>query len=93
MQVIRRHSRGRVLRQTHPLKLVKKVLSVYSSILNAVPIPLVLIGADERIVALNEGAERLFGGGLQTRHYITALRQPSLLDCIENVHSGRSASA
>lgn len=52
-------------------------------LLEAIPLPLVLIGADERILALNAGARRLFGQGMAGRHYVTALRQPALLDCVE----------
>lgn len=53
------------------------------SLLEAVPHPLILVGADERILALNAPARRLFGEGMVRRHYVTALRQPGLLDCIE----------
>jgi two-component system phosphate regulon sensor histidine kinase PhoR len=52
-------------------------------LLEAVPLPLVLIGSDERILALNEAARRLFGQGMAGRHYVAALRQPALLDCVE----------
>ena len=52
-------------------------------LLEAIPSPLVLIGPDERIHILNEGARRLFGPGNAGRHYVTALRQPALLDCVE----------
>lgn len=54
-------------------------------LLEAVPVPLTLIGADQRIVALNRSARRLFGPGMLGRHYVAALRQPALLDCIEGV--------
>ncbi|MFT6452990.1 MAG: two-component system phosphate regulon sensor histidine kinase PhoR [Halocynthiibacter sp.] len=53
------------------------------SLLAAVPLPLVLIGADERITAINPMASDLFGQGAQGRNYVTFLRQPLLLDCIE----------
>ncbi|MEO0702903.1 MAG: ATP-binding protein [Pseudomonadota bacterium] len=64
-------------------------INAYSSILNASPVPSLLIGADERVVAANEGAQQLFGSGLELRHYVTSLRQPTLLDCIESVLSGQ----
>jgi len=51
--------------------------------LAAVPTPLVLVDADERIRFANDSAGRLLGDGLVGRHYISILRQPSLLDCIE----------
>ncbi|MCR8547166.1 ATP-binding protein [Salipiger sp. P9] len=49
----------------------------------AVPLPAVLIRWDERIAAANTEAQALLGEGLEGRHFITALRQPTLLDAIE----------
>ncbi len=65
----------------------------FVSILNAAPMPQVLVGADERIVAANPHATRLLGQGIVARHYITGLRQPGLLDCLETVLSGREDSS
>ncbi|MBV2360948.1 two-component sensor histidine kinase [Thalassococcus sp. CAU 1522] len=48
------------------------------------PLPAVLIRADERIAAANEPATALLGPGMVGRHFITALRQPTLLDAIED---------
>ena len=56
---------------------------MYDAILDAIPIPALLIGRDERIVSANGGARDLFGGSIAGRHHITALRQPALLDAIE----------
>ena len=49
----------------------------------AVPLPAILIRWDERVEAANAEAKTLLGEGLEERHFITALRQPSLLDAIE----------
>ena len=49
----------------------------------AIPLPAVLIRRDERIAALNAEAIPLIGESLLGRHFITALRQPLLLDAIE----------
>jgi two-component system phosphate regulon sensor histidine kinase PhoR len=54
-------------------------------LLEAVPLPQVLVGPDERVIALNEGARRLFGNGMSGRHYVAVIRQPMLLDCVEGV--------
>ncbi|MEM0947642.1 MAG: ATP-binding protein [Pseudomonadota bacterium] len=62
----------------------------YFSILNASPLPQILVGADEKIMAANPPASRLLGQGIVTRHYITGLRQPAVLDCFEYVLSGRA---
>jgi len=53
------------------------------SVIAAMPLPVLLVGASEKIVAGNRAAERLFGTDGTGRHYITALRQPALLDAIE----------
>jgi len=50
----------------------------------AVPLPAILIRWDERVEAANTEAKALLGEGLEGRHFITALRQPSLLDAIES---------
>lgn len=58
------------------------------------PLPLIVIASDERVVVANQKAEELFGAGTQGRHYITVLRQPMLLDAIENVlRLGEDATA
>lgn len=53
------------------------------ALINAVPMPVVLIDQTERVVAVNPAAEALFGQAVLDRHYITVLRQPAVLDCIE----------
>ncbi|MDU8912098.1 ATP-binding protein [Aestuariicoccus sp. MJ-SS9] len=58
-------------------------MSLIDSFVAAIPMPAVLIRADERIAAANTDAERLLGRGIVQRHFITALRQPTLLDSIE----------
>ena len=57
-------------------------------ILDAVPVPLVLIGGDERVLHANGPANLLFGRSLEGRHYVTALRAPGVLTCIEPVILG-----
>ncbi|WP_417724979.1 ATP-binding protein [Salipiger sp.] len=50
---------------------------------SAFPLPAVLVRRDERVEAVNAEASALLGEGLEGRHFITALRQPTLLDAIE----------
>ena len=52
-------------------------------LLAVLDLPAVLIGPDERIAASNGPAEALLGRNITGRHFITALRQPTLLDSIE----------
>ncbi|SFQ61787.1 two-component system, OmpR family, phosphate regulon sensor histidine kinase PhoR [Roseivivax halotolerans] len=53
--------------------------------LEALPIAALLIRRDERIEAANALAQNLLGKGLMGRHFITALRQPAVLDAVESV--------
>lgn len=63
-----------------------------ASVIDAVPIPMVLIGPDERVRAVNRAAEGLLGPGLPGRHFITVLRQPSLVEAVETA-LGRGEAA
>ncbi|MBN2907217.1 MAG: PAS domain-containing protein [Rhodobacteraceae bacterium] len=56
---------------------------LFPSILAGIPLPALLIGRDERVRAMNPLAEAMFGAAGVGRHYVTALRQPALLDCVE----------
>ncbi|RYH12057.1 ATP-binding protein [Tropicimonas sp. IMCC6043] len=63
-------------------------------ILAAVPIPLLLVGPDERIRTMNSRAGELFGASGAGRHFVTALRQPALLACVEQaLRSGQAGTA
>ena len=53
------------------------------ALLAAIPLPLVLIGRDERVRAANMQAKHVFGAAGAGYHYVTVLRQPELLDCVE----------
>ena len=61
--------------------------------LTAMPEPALLVGADERIVAANAGAEALLGAGLVGRHQAFVLRHPEILAAIERARTGRRAEA
>jgi two-component system phosphate regulon sensor histidine kinase PhoR len=65
-----------------------------ASFLDAIPIPAVLVGADERLRRLNAPAGTLLGAALVGRHYVTALRQPELLGAVEGaLRDGRPSEA
>lgn len=65
-----------------------------ASLVSGLPLPVLLIGPDERIVAINGHAGRLFGSEGGGMHYITVLRQPALLDAIEStLADGRQRTA
>jgi len=51
--------------------------------LHAVPDPMLYIAPAGQIAGLNAAAEALFGQWIEGRSYVTALRQPALIDVIE----------
>ena len=53
------------------------------AIIQALPVPCLLIGGNGQIISANRGARDLFGQEIVGRHHITLLRQPMLLDAIE----------
>ena len=53
------------------------------TLLDALPVPAMVIGADERVRRINQHAQTLIGMDCAGWHYITALRQPGLLDAVE----------
>lgn len=61
------------------------------SIVGGIPMPAILIGSTERIEVMNAQAVQLLGADLAERHYVTALRQPAVLDCVEATLRSRSA--
>ena len=52
-------------------------------LLDALPHPALLIEPSGRLAMANGPARRMFGEAIIGRHYITALRQPAILDAIE----------
>ena len=58
-------------------------LSDVRPLIMALPNPVIVVGPDNRISGINGPASRLFGKECDGWHYITALRQPALLDMIE----------
>lgn len=52
-------------------------------LLMAVPLPMMVIGKNRQVVAINPPLEAFLGRGLVGRHFITALRQPILLEALE----------
>jgi two-component system phosphate regulon sensor histidine kinase PhoR len=68
--------------------------SSFAPLIAVLPIPALLIGPTERIEALNPLAATMFGHDGTGRHYITVLRQPAVLDIIEQTlrdGAGRTA--
>lgn len=54
-----------------------------ADVLAALPLPTLAIDVDERIIALNDAALALVGQGAMGRHFVTVLRQPTLVEAVE----------
>ncbi|WP_411890332.1 sensor histidine kinase [Yoonia sp. SDW83-1] len=64
-----------------------------SAVTDALPIPVLVIGPDDRIRAANPPVEAVLGAGIVGRLYITILRQPALLEAIAKVRDGVDSQA
>ena len=51
-------------------------------VIAALPMPVLLIDRDDRISAANREAEEIFGPALQSRKYVSVIRQPTLITAI-----------
>jgi len=58
------------------------------ALIEAIPLPAALIGANQRITCVNDGFRALFGEDTEGRHFITAIRQPAVIEAIEAVLQG-----
>lgn len=58
-------------------------MSNANALILALPQPILLVGQDDRIVCVNAAAEQLLGMTCDGLPYITALRQPAVLDAVE----------
>ena len=58
------------------------------SLLDAVHVPLILVGKDQKVIAANPPAQALFGTVVPGRHFLTILRQPDVYDLLEQVLRG-----
>lgn len=59
-----------------------------AEVLAAIPMPLIVIGPEDRVRAVNPSLEAVFGPDLIGMHYISALRQPAVIEMITKVRSG-----
>ena len=68
--------------------------AILAQVLAGIPMPVLIIGADERITEANLRAQTLFGTEIAGRHHGLILRQPELLEAIGSaLRTGGSAQA
>lgn len=60
-------------------------LPSFDDFVMALPMPALVVGASGYIVSANRAADVVIGTANAGRHYVTALRQPDLLDVIDKV--------
>ncbi|MGJ8622404.1 MAG: sensor histidine kinase [Yoonia sp.] len=53
-----------------------------ATLIDALPVPVLLIGPDDRVRAVNAPVSAILGHDLTGNHYITALRQPAVIAAI-----------
>ncbi|MBM3612446.1 MAG: two-component sensor histidine kinase [Alphaproteobacteria bacterium] len=61
---------------------------ITDALLNGLPLPVVVITRDARILRMNARAIALFGPEVQGRHYMAALRQPEVAALLDRVLGG-----
>ena len=66
---------------------------MFEDIIDAMPIPAIVVASSERIEAANASAAALLGRGAVGRHYITIIRQPGLLDAIDACRNGAGSQS
>ncbi len=57
--------------------------TLLADLVAAIPAPALLVGQTERIVAANNEALSLLGQAIEGRHFATILRQPQIIDAVE----------
>ncbi len=63
------------------------------SVIAGIPIPVVLIGADDRVEEANPAAQALFGTAIVGRHHVLSFRQPELVAAIAAARAGQAGRA
>ncbi|MCP1199764.1 ATP-binding protein [Notoacmeibacter sp. MSK16QG-6] len=63
-----------------------------TALIEAVPVPIVIVNRDRRIASLNSLARGLFGADMAGRHYMTIIREPFCIQQIEAAVDGRQTN-
>ncbi|SFS10291.1 ATP-binding protein [Yoonia litorea] len=62
-----------------------------AALIDALPMPVLLVGADDRVLAANPAVKDILGAYVLGQHFITAIRQPSVVAAIGEVRSSGAA--
>ena len=66
-------------------------VELIATVIDALPMPVLLIGLDERIRAANPPVDAILGTDLIGKHYITALRQPAIIAAIAQTRASNTS--
>ncbi len=64
----------------------------HAELVSAIPMPTLLVDQSERIVAANTEARTLLGAAIEGRHFATILRQPQVIEAIEQCIGSKQPS-
>ena len=62
-----------------------------ATVIGALPIPVILIGPDDRVRAANDAVTAILGPNLFGKHYMTAVRQPAVIAAIAETRASGTA--
>jgi two-component system phosphate regulon sensor histidine kinase PhoR len=71
---------------------LKAAIAVNEAMVDAIPDPILLLDHERHIVRTNAAARDLFGGRIVDRAIDTVLRDPNVLEAVDEVLSGRPSS-
>lgn len=66
-------------------------VNLIATVINALPVPVLLIGPDDRVRAANDAVTVILGPNLAGNHYITAVRQPAIIAAIAQARQSKTA--
>ena len=61
------------------------------NVIDALPVPVLLIGPDDRVRASNDAVTAILGPNLVGNHYITAIRQPAVIAAVAETRAQHSS--
>ncbi len=77
--------------QRRRLAALETAVASNEAVLTNLPDPLVMLDGRRRIVRLNAAAQTLFGGGVTGRDLTDVLREPTLLEAVDEILAGAGA--
>ena len=64
-----------------------------AAVIAALPVPVLLIGPDDRVRATNDAVTAILGPNLAGNHYITAVRQPAIIAAVAKARQTKTSGS